>query len=214
VAVAILAAATVALFERLTIARNPWITEFFPCFMGGVLAYARIHRPAILPFWMWPACIGILGLSYCATGPFMEWPACLALGFIVPLFRECSVGPASVASNLIARYSYGIYLSHNADNLAVLRETTWRSPGHSMGIDGGLAMFRSAPAPPLHRAPNDPDRQKAVFDSAPSQAVFSCAHPWAVITTGRSSVALRPDYIRCLRWAWSRKFHLPRFLCA
>lgn len=65
-AVALLAVAfIVAIFERALIPHGPWITEFAPCFLGGVLAYSTAGRRRIIPSPAWPfAIFAILSLIH------------------------------------------------------------------------------------------------------------------------------------------------------
>jgi len=114
VGVMLVAAVVIAWGEALVFPneRGPGIFRYLPCFMGGVLAYARRNKQAVLSFWVWPILIGLTGCAYCAAGPFLEWPVCVAIGYAVPLFRECPKGVISRSAGLLAQYSYGIYLSH------------------------------------------------------------------------------------------------------
>lgn len=90
------------------------IAGFFPCFMGGVLAFALKPREKRLPAFCWIPAIGLLGIAGCLSGlaPIYQWTVSLALGAMLPWFRDCTAGLLSRAAALIARYSYGIYLSH------------------------------------------------------------------------------------------------------
>ncbi len=103
--------------------------EFGPCFLAGVLAYALSSRVrARIPGALWilfvPAAVG----AYCvggaaATGgrpplwftiPGMAsgWIFCLVLGLAIPQFRQIRSERVRGASQTVAKYSYGIYLSH------------------------------------------------------------------------------------------------------
>jgi peptidoglycan/LPS O-acetylase OafA/YrhL len=42
----------------------------------------------------------------------MGWVTCLALGLVIPLIGELRVRWIQIAASTIAKYSYGIYLSH------------------------------------------------------------------------------------------------------
>lgn len=53
---------------------------------------------------------GIWWPHYCDL--VRDWVFCLAVGLGVPLFTEIRFSPLKVAGKLIAKYSYGIYLSH------------------------------------------------------------------------------------------------------
>jgi peptidoglycan/LPS O-acetylase OafA/YrhL len=44
--------------------------------------------------------------------PF-RWAFCLALGVLIPYFRELTWRPLTKTAAVIAKYSYGIYLSHS-----------------------------------------------------------------------------------------------------
>jgi peptidoglycan/LPS O-acetylase OafA/YrhL len=111
-----LAAIVMATAERLFVSPVVWITCFFPCFMGGVLAFATYTRRAIFPARLWIPAIGVLWPLSIATAritpPINEWLMCLLLGFSIPLFRQIPKGAVSKGAALVARYSYAIYLSH------------------------------------------------------------------------------------------------------
>jgi peptidoglycan/LPS O-acetylase OafA/YrhL len=112
-----LAAASLALLiaEMLV---NPFrglsITRYFPCFRGGALAYSAYGSQRRLSWLLWPVAIAGLGVLYWLTGQTMpgDWFACIALGLLVAVFREAPTGLLSKAAGVLARYSYGIYLSH------------------------------------------------------------------------------------------------------
>jgi len=99
------------------------IFAFIPCFLAGVMAYKRLDRKPALPAWIWVALIPGLIISIAAL-PFyqknfllpvtlpLEWAVVWMLGFIWPLFREVTWKPMVHAGELIAKYSYGIYLAH------------------------------------------------------------------------------------------------------
>jgi len=112
------AAIIIATAERVFVSPTVWITCFFPCFMGGVLAFATYTRRAIFPALLWPLAIGLLWPLAIATSkivpPINEWLLCLLLGFSIPLFHQLKKGLVSTAASLVARYSYAIYLSHQA----------------------------------------------------------------------------------------------------
>ena len=41
-----------------------------------------------------------------------RWLFCLSLGLTIPWFQEIRLRPLKVAAHFVAKYSYGIYLSH------------------------------------------------------------------------------------------------------
>lgn len=97
--------------QKATISRQS-LMQYAPCFLGGVLAFVLASRPAFrLPFWGWPLMIGIAFLIR-QIGFQAGWVACLLLGASIPQFAELGDGWLRKAAAWIAKYSYGIYLSH------------------------------------------------------------------------------------------------------
>jgi peptidoglycan/LPS O-acetylase OafA/YrhL len=95
------------------------VVGFAPCFIAGVIAW-RLSRSVKrrLPGWLWPIALlaswPIFFLATHKSDMYFRWLFCLVLGFAVPWFREIRFRPAKVAASVVARYSYGIYLSHVA----------------------------------------------------------------------------------------------------
>lgn len=90
--------------------------RFIPCFLAGVLAY-QLQRSAHtrrLPAFFWPFWVALLAASFLIWGdsPQMQWVICLLLGAAVPFFSRISASWLVAASHFIAKYSYGIYLTH------------------------------------------------------------------------------------------------------
>jgi peptidoglycan/LPS O-acetylase OafA/YrhL len=104
----------IAIAEKALFPDGPWLSQFFPCFMGGVLAYAMLEKKPSLPAFAWPAFILTLaaGTSALDISPWLQWGACLFLGAVIPFFRDARPGPFSAIAHTIARFSYGIYLTH------------------------------------------------------------------------------------------------------
>jgi peptidoglycan/LPS O-acetylase OafA/YrhL len=105
-----------AIADILVFPNHVWVAEFFPCFMGGILAFTLMHHKPRLPYFLWPISLGIMtvtGVLLGLSAP-VEWGICLLIGASIPLFRELPKGLVSRASFVIARYSYGIYLSHGS----------------------------------------------------------------------------------------------------
>ena len=88
------------------------ILAFSPCFLPGVIAYSLPYRQRFSSR-LWPIFIVILILAF-AVRPQLStgWFLCLALGLMVPSFREIQAPWLRLASHKIATYSYGIYISH------------------------------------------------------------------------------------------------------
>ncbi len=87
---------------------------FVPCFLAGVVAYkiARIANKH-LPYQLWPIALIAVSVAY------LKWPTdaagwlgCLALGILLPYFQEIPPGPFARTFERVARYSYGLYLTH------------------------------------------------------------------------------------------------------
>jgi peptidoglycan/LPS O-acetylase OafA/YrhL len=105
----------IALLEAGLFRETPGIAQFLPCFMGGVLAYSTLNnRKAIIPAALWPASlVTILVIGYSSgTSTLIHWGICFTLGAIIPAYKDLADGPTSKLAHTIARYSYGIYLSH------------------------------------------------------------------------------------------------------
>ncbi len=93
------------------------VVEYAPCFVAGVLAWRiSLSEKRRLPGWLWPlAFVAIWPLFMFAThegNMYFRWAFCLALGSIIPFFQEMRLGYLNTAAHQIAKYSYGIYLSH------------------------------------------------------------------------------------------------------
>ena len=85
-----------------------------PCFLPGVMAYTlwkRSRRP--LPGWLFPVFLfTLLAVNQVFGNWRRNWFSCLALGLALPFFRELEWQPLKRAAHTVAKYSYGIYLTH------------------------------------------------------------------------------------------------------
>jgi peptidoglycan/LPS O-acetylase OafA/YrhL len=104
------------------------ILKYAPCFFGGIIAW-RIVRTGFktrIPGWLWPASIVPLVIFWLAipqTHMTLNFAAFgLALGCAIPLFKEMPWNSVNAASKIVARYSYGIYLSHFAIEIFVFSD--------------------------------------------------------------------------------------------
>ena len=94
---------------------------YVPCFLPGVIAY-QLRRTARrqLPAMAWPAVLGALVLlflwrqTFVSNTWFKSWFVCLAFGVGVTYFAQISARWLTLPSRLIAKYSYGVYLTHFA----------------------------------------------------------------------------------------------------
>lgn len=97
------------------------VAQYAPCFMGGLLAFCITkRRVAVLPFWLWTLTLGgalvvFLLLTADRDHPHlmpMSWGLSIAVGLLIPNFRDTTSSLVRRAGSLIAKYSYGIYLTH------------------------------------------------------------------------------------------------------
>lgn len=85
-----------------------------PCFYAGIVAFKlSAHVRQRMPGWAWPLLLLTLTLLYLiCSRPSVGALGCLMLGLWLPRIRELRHPALRVVSQLIARYSYGIYLTH------------------------------------------------------------------------------------------------------
>lgn len=99
------------------------VIEYAPCFVAGVIAW-RLSRSVqtSIAGWLWPAAFAAISIififaSKSQTGEHLfydRWAFCLALGITIPMFQELRLRPLNRISYVVAKYSYGIYLTHGA----------------------------------------------------------------------------------------------------
>jgi peptidoglycan/LPS O-acetylase OafA/YrhL len=95
------------------------LTAYVPNFVPGVVAFrlARRARP-IAPRWWLPflamliSVFVVLSNAFPARSTLVGWLACLGLGIAIPQFGERAPGLLLQSAHVVAKYSYGIYLSH------------------------------------------------------------------------------------------------------
>lgn len=97
----------------------PEVLGYVPCFYAGVLAYRLGKKGQVrLPFWLLPlALIALLEFYMIGYGRIrsqtpLGWLVCLALGSLLPFLKPLRSGGAEHVCKIIAKYSYGIYLTH------------------------------------------------------------------------------------------------------
>ena len=93
------------------------VLGFAPCFIAGIIAWKlSLSVKRRLPGWLWPfafaATVPIFFLAPQKADMPYRWIFCLALGLAIPWFQEIRFRPLQVAAHAVAKYSYGIYLSH------------------------------------------------------------------------------------------------------
>jgi peptidoglycan/LPS O-acetylase OafA/YrhL len=106
------------------------IFRFVPCFLGGVMAWRlmRERDRQRFPNWLWPWAIATVALIWMGATekylPLFIAAFGICLGLAIPLFREIRSDKVSATVKIIARYSYGIYLTHFPIMLYILRGTS------------------------------------------------------------------------------------------
>jgi peptidoglycan/LPS O-acetylase OafA/YrhL len=128
--------------------------EYVPCFLAGVMAWRLIQQfhTRILPAWLWPVSLALPAAIWLAgpqehSLPF-RWLCALALGLLIPFFRELQWKPLNRCSQLIAKYSYGIYLVH-LGGLVLVDELRKYHPAVPGGIRWTLCALIVIVAPVL-----------------------------------------------------------------
>ncbi|GAC1662065.1 MAG: hypothetical protein NVS9B15_25510 [Acidobacteriaceae bacterium] len=91
------------------------VLQYAPCFIPGILAYRQSKTATqSLAAWTMLPVIAALLLAYTRwNNPYVSWGICLVVGLGLPRWKEWGRENAVVkASHYIAKYSYGIYLTH------------------------------------------------------------------------------------------------------
>jgi peptidoglycan/LPS O-acetylase OafA/YrhL len=98
--------------QELGLARLIDLVIYIPCFLSGIVAFKQTKaRTLRLHPALWPVALAALTIIY------LRWSSrayicCFLLGIAVPQFREIANPCVRRVAQIIARYSYGIYLTH------------------------------------------------------------------------------------------------------
>jgi peptidoglycan/LPS O-acetylase OafA/YrhL len=93
------------------------IFTFAPCFAAGIVSYFLLQaQQPRLPSYLWPVLLAVMS----AGSLFVRldgsnshwWTFCGVIGLSIPLFGQISYKPLVATAKTIARYSYGIYVTH------------------------------------------------------------------------------------------------------
>jgi peptidoglycan/LPS O-acetylase OafA/YrhL len=92
----------------------PDFIKYVPYFLAGVIAYQLSKNWSFkLPAFLWPAALVLLTAAFLVRPAGMNsWLCSLLLGVMIPQFREFTNPAILKVSHVIARYSYGVYLTH------------------------------------------------------------------------------------------------------
>jgi peptidoglycan/LPS O-acetylase OafA/YrhL len=99
---------------RLSLVGLGGFSQYVPCFLPGILAYIlSTKRHLRLPSILWPVLLAAMTVLYLSYSTLLSgWICCLALGIAIPQFSEASNAWYKKICLIIARYSYGIYVTH------------------------------------------------------------------------------------------------------
>jgi peptidoglycan/LPS O-acetylase OafA/YrhL len=92
----------------------PDFIKYVPYFLAGVIAYQLSKSWSFrLPALLWPAVVALLTAAFVARPLGVNpWLCSMLLGVMIPQFRELTNTVVCRMSHVIARYSYGVYLTH------------------------------------------------------------------------------------------------------
>jgi peptidoglycan/LPS O-acetylase OafA/YrhL len=114
------------------------VFKFAPAFLAGAIAYWLFrNRSAFLPAWGLAVTIAVIAIAFLSHPDleFSAWLACFVLGVIVPFFRQIQNRYINATAFQIAKYSYGVYLSH-ALLLTWMRPTVAMIPLYLVAVAG------------------------------------------------------------------------------
>ena len=134
-----------ALLVRALRARTD-LFDYVPCFIAGFVAYHFWDSPRRWPAWAWTIVLASTTTVYLlAPRPLIGWLCCLVVGWSSSQFHDLRPGLLQKACQQVARYSYGIYLTHGICIwLALDKLGAW-----PLGIRWALLLATTALAPVL-----------------------------------------------------------------
>jgi peptidoglycan/LPS O-acetylase OafA/YrhL len=106
----------VALFLLRVDSGHGYYLKYFPCFLPGIVAYKlSLRRRFCWPSWSWMLLLWSAAAVFMLLGTLETgWLICFIVGTAIPQFAELSNPWLERAAHLVARYSYGLYLTHYA----------------------------------------------------------------------------------------------------
>jgi peptidoglycan/LPS O-acetylase OafA/YrhL len=93
------------------------VIGYAPCFIPGIIAWKLIPgRQRRAPGLLWPVALAAVAAIWFTASMelnmYFRWIFCLILGITIPYFAEIPVTWVAASCKAIAKYSYGIYLTH------------------------------------------------------------------------------------------------------
>jgi peptidoglycan/LPS O-acetylase OafA/YrhL len=120
-AIGLLAVFIALAFIQARITERGNVLQFAPCFMGGIIAFCLTkRRAAVWPFWTWAVALACLLVSYLEVASLwsgvepmaLSWVLGILVGSLAPNVSETKSEAIRKFSAVVAKYSYGIYLTH------------------------------------------------------------------------------------------------------
>jgi peptidoglycan/LPS O-acetylase OafA/YrhL len=177
---------------------------FAPCFMAGALAYKASSLPRLnLPTALWPVALAFITLFYLRHDTLARsWWSCLALGLLLPQFREISTPVFQRVFKYIARYSYSVYLTH----FFFIWLAFDQLHNHSLWLRWFVFLFSTITASALSLCGRAHD-----FPGPPPQQPASGTSPRARSRSGELNLHFHPRRLRfcrdrLLRWSANNHF--------
>lgn len=102
-------------FEVVKYSTTPNVAFYVPCFLAGIVAYQlRTYDSYKVPAYFWPAFVTGISAAFLSSAltRMDTLCACFLFGLAIPAFTSLSSGWVTTPSKVIAKYSYGIYLTH------------------------------------------------------------------------------------------------------
>lgn len=111
---------SILILEILKWPHRDYFCEYVPCFLPGIIAFqlrrTRRRRQFPAPLWIGTILsvvpVYMYRLDLFGNYRFTNWLICLVIGVAIPFFGQISQRWIAAPSRYVAKYSYGIYLTH------------------------------------------------------------------------------------------------------
>ncbi len=124
----------VALWQPAHVARAN-VLAYAPDFLPGVIAYVLFRgRHALIPAWVFPVGLLLCTVAFLSSPGWQTpaWIVCFCVGVALPFFRQIASTSVNSVTFLLAKYSYGIYVSHSL--LLLYMRPSWRTLPVYLGL--------------------------------------------------------------------------------